>query len=254
MLSLKQIGTICLTIFLSVSFCFASGVSPTATTADCDNATLSTYSGTTNLQADWEQNTINLHWYNGNTELTVPAESQSCVYDGGLTLPATTPTRIGYTFTGWHARPTYDFSTFTVRYGIEARGKNENGACYLGRVNVDSGSKYVTCDNTFGDLTPGEWKNSFSYGTIYGMTMCSSTVGTTRGEIGTPVEATNGAYCWCKVTGYVPSESNIKYAPSNTLPWVYCVERSYCELVCADWCAWTFIHIQSNMQSPAFGK
>jgi hypothetical protein len=115
------------------------------------------------------------------------------------------------------------------------------------------GSKYVTCDEGFDDLEPGEWKNFFDYGTIYGMTMCSSTVGTTRGETGTPVETENGAYCWCKVTGYIPSESNVKYAPSNVLPWVYVRQLSDCNRGCADWCAWTFVQYGS-MQNPGFGK
>ena len=97
---LRQIGTICLAIFLSVSLCLASGVSPTATTADCDNATLSTYSGTTNLQANWEPNTIDITWYNGNDVFA----TNSCVYDDILTLPSGTPTKTGYTFDGWRVR------------------------------------------------------------------------------------------------------------------------------------------------------
>ena len=104
MLSLKQIGTICLTIFLSVSLCFASGVSPTATTADCDNETLSTYGGTTNLQANWGPNKINLYWYSDDTLLDVQDSADSCFYDGALTIPDTPPTKTGYTFDGWKVR------------------------------------------------------------------------------------------------------------------------------------------------------
>ena len=79
-------------------------IAPTATVADCDNSTLTTYSGTSNLQANWDANTIDLHWYNGATELTVPSASQSCTYDGTLTPPATIPTKTGYTFKGWTVR------------------------------------------------------------------------------------------------------------------------------------------------------
>ncbi|MCQ2568564.1 MAG: hypothetical protein MJ163_03135, partial [Alphaproteobacteria bacterium] len=71
---------------------FATGVSSTASTADCDNATLNTYTGTSNLAADWQANTIALHWYDGDTELTVPTASQTCTYDGTLTPPTTIPT------------------------------------------------------------------------------------------------------------------------------------------------------------------
>ena len=96
--------------FLSTLFVFSSAsvadpnIASDANSADCKNSTLETYSGTSNLSANWEANTIHLHWYDGNTELTVPSESQSCVYDGDLTPPATIPTRTGYTFTGWKVR------------------------------------------------------------------------------------------------------------------------------------------------------
>ena len=83
---------------------FATGVGSTASTADCNNATLNTYTGTSNLSAGWQPNTIDLHWYNGDDELTVPTASQSCTYDGTLTPPATIPTKTGYTFKGWKVR------------------------------------------------------------------------------------------------------------------------------------------------------
>ena len=83
---------------------FATGVGSTASTADCNNATLNTYTGTSNLSANWQANEIDLHWYNGDTELTVPSASQSCTYDGTLTPPATIPTKTGYTFKGWTVR------------------------------------------------------------------------------------------------------------------------------------------------------
>ena len=107
MLSPKQIGTICFAIF---SFVFSApsfadpDIPSSASTADCKNNPLQTYSGTSNLQADWQPNTIALHWYNGDDELTVPSASQSCVYDGTLTPPATIPTKTGYTFKGWRVK------------------------------------------------------------------------------------------------------------------------------------------------------
>ena len=82
---------------------FATGVASTASTADCNNATLNTYTGTSNLSAGWQPNTIDLHWYNGDTEITSGVQT-SCVYDGTLTPPATIPTKTGYTFKGWTVR------------------------------------------------------------------------------------------------------------------------------------------------------
>ncbi|MBQ3785608.1 MAG: hypothetical protein II843_04430, partial [Alphaproteobacteria bacterium] len=84
---------------------FATGVSSGVTSADCDNATLDTYTGTSNLQAGWQPNTIALHWYNGDTEITSGVQT-SCVYDGTLTPPTTIPTKTGYTFKGWRVRQT----------------------------------------------------------------------------------------------------------------------------------------------------
>ena len=86
---------------------FATGVDSTASTADCDNATLNTYTGTSNLSAGWQPNTIDLHWYadsDTTTEMNVANASQSCTYDGTLTPPATIPTKTGYTFKGWTVR------------------------------------------------------------------------------------------------------------------------------------------------------
>jgi len=246
---MKKIFLLLLCLFTSDSL--ASGIASNSASAPCTNNTLETYSGNSNLSADWQPNEIQLRWYNNNTLMDVQTAANTCTYDGALAVPSTAPTRTGYTFDGWTVRPEYDFSTFTTRTGKESRGKGENGSCWRGIVGVDVGSYKITCDDTFDDLEPGEWKNSFSYGTIYGMSMCSSTVGTTRGEIGTPVES-DGSYCWCKVTGYIPSNSNIKYAPSNTLPWVYCYKPSSCKAGCADWCAWVFIH--NYIQTPAFGK
>ena len=80
---------------------FATGIS--GTSAPCDNATLSQYSGTVNAEIDWEPNVIGITWYDGDTKLTVPTESQSCTYDNVVTVPPQ-PTKLGYTFNGWKVK------------------------------------------------------------------------------------------------------------------------------------------------------
>ena len=65
---------------------------------------MGTATGPANLEADWTANTINLEWYNEDTKLTVPTTSNTCTYDGGITLPSTNPTKTGYTFRGWQVR------------------------------------------------------------------------------------------------------------------------------------------------------
>ncbi|MBQ3785502.1 MAG: InlB B-repeat-containing protein, partial [Alphaproteobacteria bacterium] len=121
--AIKQIGTICFAIF-SILFSaptFADpDISSSASSADCKYAPLETYSGTSNLSANWSANEIDLHWYNDDTELTVPAASQSCTYDGTLTPPATIPTKTGYTFKGWTVRDVPD--GYTKLQYIESTG------------------------------------------------------------------------------------------------------------------------------------
>ena len=72
---LKQIGTICFAflffMFSTNLFATDPNIAADATTANCDNATLETYSGTSNLQANWTPNPISLSWYNENTKMTV---------------------------------------------------------------------------------------------------------------------------------------------------------------------------------------
>ena len=107
LLSLKQIGTICFAFVFSIFSInvFATGIDANASSASCDNPTLGTYSGTSNLQANWQANKIDLFWYSDDTQITdVQNAATSCNYDSGLTVPSTTPTKTGYTFNGWKVR------------------------------------------------------------------------------------------------------------------------------------------------------
>ena len=225
-------------IFTTASF--GSGISSNTATAPCTNNTLETYSGNSNLSADWQPNEIKLKWYNNNTLLDVQSSANTCVYDGILTIPQTAPTRTGYTFAGWTVIPEYDFSTLpTNETGLEAYGTGDSGyhVCYK-RGSIKEGDACRTEDfiDGFNDLDTLEWKTIFSWGTIYGMSMCSSTTGTESGESGTP-SATDGQYCWCKATGYIPNNENTKYSPKRS-GWVYNSNAgSICKWVCAGRCA-----------------
>ena len=98
----------------------------------CVEPVLGTYTGPANLQADWEGNPIDIRWYNNNS-LIIPTNTASngCVYGttsgtGALTLPATAPTRVGYTFNGWTIRPQTTFSNSALGMsstGLERWGK-----------------------------------------------------------------------------------------------------------------------------------
>ena len=74
---------------------FATGIS--GASAPCDNATLSKYNGTADIEINWEPNTIGLKWFNGDQQIAGPT---SCVYDSTLSVPPQ-PTKPGYTFNGW---------------------------------------------------------------------------------------------------------------------------------------------------------
>lgn len=80
---------------------FASGIAANDNSPMCDYGTLESYTGPVGLQAEYEANTINLHWYNQDQEITVQVAAQTCSYDGVLHLPTEKPTRAGYQFDGW---------------------------------------------------------------------------------------------------------------------------------------------------------
>ena len=134
-----------LMLFLSlfISPVFGSGIASNTASAPCTNNTLETYSGNSNLQADWQPNTINLRWYNENEKLTVQQSAQTCTYDGTLTVPQTPPTRTGYTFAGWKVRIP---GTYTELEYLESYGKrSDNTGQYIDTgVILDVNSKIET--------------------------------------------------------------------------------------------------------------
>lgn len=56
--------------------------------------------GNGTLYAKWTPNTIDLNWYAVDGDAT-PYNTNTCTYDGAITLPSTNPNRTGYTFNGW---------------------------------------------------------------------------------------------------------------------------------------------------------
>ena len=274
MLSPKQIGTICFAIFsiLISAPLFATGVSSGATSADCDNATLDTYTGTSNLQADWQPNTIALHWYNGDDELTVSSASQSCVYDGTLTPPTTIPTRTGYTFKGWRVRQAAGCSFASQVCGLN--GSAVNGLTYDDSDSTTYGYNSNNGQNSenasiYGLTSTGTWAvKDTSGGIVKGIASCNSTkpnlwdtvmegmdngtmteeqaVNTLWGTCNTDAfrpsntfsSSSSGQYCWCKMTSYKPTGGNVCNVASPS--WVFSndiASASDCAYYCAYDCA-----------------
>ena len=164
------------------------------------------------MQANWQANTIQLHWYNGDTEIqNVPVASQSCIYDDSLTPPSTIPTRTGYTFKGWRATqfPQCNLSGLDASIGVDW------DADYVAWQPINGSSGWTVAeeiaegmsgtDHSSG-LGNGEWRIIFSYGTVKGRAKCSNTNGD-YATVGTPSN-TNGKYCWCAATSYVPNGGN----------------------------------------------
>ncbi len=60
------------------------------------------YNENKTFTAQWTANTVPLSWYNGDTQLTVPSNAQSCEYGGTMTLPSTPiAPETGLAFDGW---------------------------------------------------------------------------------------------------------------------------------------------------------
>ena len=253
LLSPKQIGTICFAISILISApSFADPDIPSsASTANCRNNPLQTYSGTSNLQADWQANTIQLHWYNGDTEIqNVPSESQSCVYDGTLTPPATIPTRTGYTFKGWRVRQAACSlsSLDTSIDGTWYASKSSTGYCNY--YNDDTGDEVDgdCSDSHFAGLNDSEWETNFSYGTVKGTSYCSGLSGNDHNSAwggnsadwsATESQLTSASgekkYCWCAATSYTPDGGNQCNIASPS--WVFFSGLYGSASDCAFWCA-----------------
>ena len=97
---MKKIFLILLSLFVFTIDSFASGIGDVSS-APCDNATLNKYTGTANVEINWEPNTIGLKWFNGDEQI---AGQTSCTYNGTITVPPA-PTKPGYTFNGWKVIP-----------------------------------------------------------------------------------------------------------------------------------------------------
>ena len=114
--------------------------------------------------------------------------------------------------------------------GTENYAKNRFGRCYQGNGRTE-------CNNETSALTPGTFKVTFDYGTVYGDSLCSSTSGT-FGQAGTPNETEGGEYCWCRVTGFIPNNSNTFYGNQNPrFVYRYMPPNNLCQSNCTHDCA-----------------
>jgi hypothetical protein len=123
---MKKICTFLFAIFISCGFAFAetTDIGANATSADCTEPTLGTYSGDANMEAKWTANTVQLRWYDGysDTQITpTNTSANNCTYDSVLTIPDNPPERIGYNFAGWTVIPGLPAGYTKLQY-IESTG------------------------------------------------------------------------------------------------------------------------------------
>jgi hypothetical protein len=221
---------------------FATGIGASAESADCVNGTLGTYTGPASLSANWNANTINLDFYDGEDKIS----SGTCTYDGGIELP-NDPEKEGYEFSGWKVRravaaPTQcnlsnlDTSLTGIDYGSKQIVRNTN---FYGEINVDK----------YGLTQPGQWATEFEYGIIYGTGKCSVKQGnnntykwnndsnnwaTTENEL---TAAGSGKYCWCKVEKYNTGNAECNNSSSNFVYLIVNNSPEDCFYFCPKWCA-----------------
>ena len=214
---------VCLFGLLFTVVAFATSIDSGATSADCDNATLGQYNGTANLEMDWQPNTINIRWYDGENQLTVQNVAQSCTYGGDLNLP-TAPTKKGYTFDGW---------TIDKTCGLKNVDPGIGSGIYASRNSDGSVSCYGQGCSNYNPTENERWAVIFNYGTVVGESLCSSTYGNDA-HIGTPDVNSTGNYCWCRITGFLWPEGGLCSTVSG---WM--AEYPNSSRTCADYCATT---------------
>ena len=275
-----------LSVVLISSPSYSSGITSNANSATCDNSTLETYTGTSNLTANWNANTINVTWYNDDTQFA----SNSCTYGGPLTMPNDIPTKPGYTFGGWRVRQaagctfanqvcslngsavnalTYDDNDSTTfgcyshdgqnnlnesTYGLTAGGwavKDTNGGIIKGVASCNS-TKPNLWDTVMEGMSNGTMTEEQAMNTLWG------TCNTDTFKPGNTFTATasgqgSDQYCWCKMTSYTPNNGSACNIASPS--WVFLNDggsASNCAHYCADDCAHDVV-ISAFFRRAVFG-
>ena len=148
-------------------------------------------------------------WVNGEVYATT-----SCETGGDISTPPQNPTKKGHTFQGWETA-TFDLATLDTSI---------NGSDY-------------TYNNS-----ARKWRTAFSYGYVYGESLCSPTPNAGSGWYPTSqeldAETGTGRYCYCRATEFLPTGSS-KIYEAVASRWVFghdYVSASNCAGTCADFC------------------
>ena len=150
-------------------------------------------------------------------------DTTSCEYGGNIDVP-TPPSKRGYTFQGWETA-IYDISTLD------------------------------TTINGISDSPRGiKWRVIFSYGVIYGESLCSQTSYNewyTNTQLNT--ENGSGPYCWCRATEFIPTGSNTIYEVKNPI-WSFAYKYSTCTSnECSAYCSSRVKIYDVNLRKSLYG-
>jgi hypothetical protein len=195
--------------------------------------------------------TETLTWYVDGTTY----DTTTCQSGGDVVLPATAPSKAGYTFVGW-SFGTYDLSTLDASInGNRYYGRNASNTCY---VWTDSHTQQSCTLSDYSDLELRQWKTLFNYGTVRGESACSASYGATIGEVGNPDisnPSNGGVYCWCHVTGFIPAGESVVRKPAVSL-WAFAYaysSASACASFCTSGCG-NRVQDYSSLRAGLFGS
>lgn len=181
---------------------------------------------------------VGLVWYDGDSTITGPS---SCTV-GGTFTPPTPSTRPGYVFAGWkiqeiHLPPDPRCGIDQLDTSINCNNSNLVGYTKLDGTVGKNESKYGLTQGS------GRWAVEYSYGTVWGMAKCISTIGSWR-KMATQTSTTSGRYCWCQATGFTASGNSYTSGPQCTTAtsslWMYVEDESstgYCRERCPRDCS-----------------
>ena len=233
-------------------------------TLNCDATDIGATTASARMKASWSPNKYNLEWYDeDSTRLTVQNAAQSCDYGNTLVLPATNPTKLGYTFVGWEIGEqvtgfnygetctdrfensfTAGFLQDAPRADMACLDLNGDGECNEGDLD-DNASFY-------GITEPGQWAVASETKLVVGEALCSSTRGTIA-TAGTPDTSSDGQNCWCRAMGYKSGDSNMCAVSAPV--WVFFhgeINADACAFFCAYVCARGVIG-NSDFRAVLFG-
>lgn len=137
-----------------------------------------------------------------------------------------------YDFQGWYCVP-QNFTTGSAYNGGDSYPLYNNTICtaiWTERNPCDPGSEASNSPEILGGAI-NSWNQissvNVSFSDLSGM--CSETVGSYPGQIGSP-SSTTGDYCWCQATSY-------NSTPLNNYPWVFVQYYDGCNVAdCQKWC------------------